>query len=532
MKKKLPIILTPVLFALILILGIYMGKSMNQGSKEHFTVYPKVDKLHAVMNYIVQDYVDTVSQEDFVEAAIPKILEQLDPHSMYIPARDMEAVNEPIEGNFDGIGVMFNIQNDTIMVINTINGGPSEKLGVLAGDRIVYVDDSLVAGVKITNSQVMKALKGKSGTEVTIKVKRSGFEELIPFTIKRDKIPIKSVDVAFEIAPKTAYIKISKFGMKTYKEFQAAVLKHKRLGCNSWVIDLRGNGGGVMQTAVQIADEFLERGNLIVYTEGKARPREDIVATNNGVCKNDNVVVLIDEWSASASEIVAGALQDNDRCTIVGRRSFGKGLVQEPTFFPDGSGLRLTIARYYTPTGRCIQKSYGDDLQDYYMDIAKRYSHGEFTERDSIHFADSLKYETPKGKIVYGGGGIMPDYFVSVDTTGYSESFRKIVAKGLIYKFAFKYSDKNRNELLKYKDHNSLNKYLKSEKIYNQLIAFVKKEGVELKSNELRISKQRIENFVLAYINRNILDDEGFYPTILKDDITAKKALEVLVNQQ
>jgi carboxyl-terminal processing protease len=530
MKNKLSIILTPILFALILVIGIFMGKSMNKGGEDHFMVYPKVDKLHAVINYIVQDYVDSVSQEDIVEQTIPKLLEQLDPHSVYIPAKDMEAVNEPIEGKFDGIGVMFNIQNDTVMVINTITGGPSEKVGVMAGDRIVYVDDSLFAGVKITNNKVMKSLKGKSGTEVSIQVKRHGFNELIPFTIKRDKIPLKSVDVAFPIATKTAYIKISQFGLNTYKEFRDAIYKYKQEGFDSWVIDLRGNGGGVMQSAVQIADEFLEKGNLIVYTKGKARAREDIIATSNGMCKNDQVVILLDEWSASASEIVAGALQDNDRCTIVGRRSFGKGLVQEPTFFPDGSGLRLTIARYYTPTGRCIQKSYGDDLHDYYMDISKRYSNGEFTEKDSIHFADSLRFETPKGKVVYGGGGIMPDYFVSVDTLGYSETFRKIVAKGLIYRFAFKYSDSHRSELLKYKDYEKLNAYLKSQKIFSQLINFVKKEGVSVKDLDLKVSKSRIENYVMAYINRNILDDEGFYPTILLQDLTVLKALETIHN--
>lgn len=528
MKNKTSIIIAPILFAIMLVLGIYIGKLMNNQANDSYVVYPKVDKLHAILNYINQEYVDTVNQNQLIEKAIPEILSQLDPHSVYIPASDMEEVNEPIEGNFDGIGVMFNIQNDTVMVINTINGGPSEKVGVKAGDRIVYVDDSLFAGIKITNRQVMKSLKGKSGTEVDIRIKRNGYDELLYFTIKRDKIPLKSVDIAYMIADKTAYIKISKFAMNTYGEFKQEISKYKQRNVDSWIIDLRGNGGGIMQAAVQIADEFLGKGNLIVYTEGRARAREDIVATLNGSCKNDKVVILMDEWSASASEILAGALQDNDRCNIVGRRSFGKGLVQEPIFFPDGSGLRLTIARYYTPTGRCIQKDYGDNIDDYHMDISNRYLHGEFAEEDSIHFADSLKFETPGGKIVYGGGGIMPDYFVAVDTTGYSEYFRKLVAKGLIYKFAFKYSDKNRSKLDEFKDYTSLNIYLKSQNITNKLINFSKEEGVIFVTEDFKISKERIENFLLAYINRNMLDDEGFYPTILANDITVNKALEVL----
>lgn len=528
MKNKLSIILTPILFAIVLIIGVYIGKLMNNPSSDPFVVYPKVDKLHAVMNYVSQEYVDTVNQEQLVEQAIPKLLAQLDPHSVYIPASDMVAVNEPIEGKFDGIGVMFNIQNDTVMVINTIHGGPSEKIGVKAGDRIVLVDDSLFAGIKVTNKKVMSSLKGKSGTEVKISVKRKGFEELLDFTIKRDKIPIKSVDVAFMIAEKTAYLKISKFAMNTYGEFKKEIFKYKQRDVDSWIIDLRGNGGGIMQAAVQIADEFLDQGNLIVYTEGRARPREDIVATLNGSCKKDKVVILMDEWSASASEILAGALQDNDRSTIVGRRSFGKGLVQEPTYFPDGSGLRLTIARYYTPTGRCIQKDYGDDLSDYHMDISRRYLNGEFAKEDSTHMPDSLKFETPGGKIVYGGGGIMPDHFVAVDTTGYSEYFRKLVSKGLIYKFAFKYSDQQRQNLEQYKDPTSLNHYLTSVNILDQFVEYSKKQSVSFDAKGFKLSKDKIENFILAYINRNLLDDEGFYPTILQSDPTVNKALEVL----
>ena len=528
MKNKISIIIAPIIFAIVLVIGIYLGKLMNRQADTPFVVYPKVDKLHAVINYIKQEYVDTVNVDQLIEMAIPKVLAQLDPHSVYIPASEMEELNEPIEGNFDGIGVMFNIQNDTVMVINTIPGGPSEKVGVKAGDRIVYVDDSLFAGIKISNKQVMKSLKGPSGTEVKIQVKRKGFDELLDFVIKRDKIPLKSVDIAYMIDDKVTYVKISKFAMNTYGEFEEIINKYKKQGAKSWIIDLRGNGGGIMQAAVQIADEFLDQGNLIVYTKGRSRKREDILATTKGLCKTDNVVILMDEWSASASEILAGALQDNDRCNIVGRRSFGKGLVQEPTFFPDGSGLRLTIARYYTPTGRCIQKSYGENLSDYYMDISNRYLHGEFSEQDSIHFADSLKFETPKGKIVYGGGGIMPDYFVPVDTLGYSDFFRQIVARGLIYKFSFNYSDQNREQLEKFNNYVELNRYLKSQNITHAFIESLDKKDVNYNQHDFDLSKDRIENRLLSYINRNILDDEGFYPTLLLQDLTVKKALEIL----
>lgn len=530
MKNKLSIIIAPILFAIVLILGIYIGKIMSLNSSSSFGIYPKVDKLHAVLNYISKEYVDSINQDHLIEEAIPLLLEQLDPHSIYIPASEMTEMNEPMEGNFDGIGVMFNIQNDTIMVINTIPGGPAEKVGVLAGDRIVLVDDSLFAGVKVSNRQVMKSLKGPSGTEVNIKVKRKGFADYLSFDITRNKIPLKSIDITYLISDSTAYMKISKFAINTFYEFKNEIHNYKQKGVNSWIIDLRGNGGGIMQAAVQIADEFLDYGKLIVYTQGYSRPREDIMATHNGNCKNDKVIILIDEWSASASEILAGALQDNDRCTIIGRRSFGKGLVQEPTYFPDGSGLRLTIARYYTPTGRCIQKDYAEGINAYHMDISKRYKHGEFSDKDSIFFSDSLKFETPKGKIVYGGGGIMPDYFVPVDTLGYSEYFRKLVSKSLIYRFAFNYCDTHRQRLLKESNYVSLNLYLKSQDLLNQLISFGKKEGVEYEHEDFLVSKDRIENLLFAYINRNILDDEGFYPTLLKEDKTVLKALEVLKN--
>ncbi len=533
MKNKLSLIISPILFAIILVLGMYIGKKI--ASKQEISIlesFIKMDKLHTVLNYVEREYVDTIDRADIVEKAIPLVLEQLDPHSMYIPAKDMKALNEPINGNFEGIGVMFRMQNDTVVVINTIHGGPSDKIGILPGDRIVYVDDTLFAGVKMNTDKVMKHLKGKRGTKVKVKVKRRSYSDLLDFTIVRDKIPLKSVDVAYKISNNTAYVKISQFTLKTYSEFIQQIYKFKEQGVNSWMIDLRGNGGGIMQAAVQIADEFLPKGQLVVYTQGKARPREEIVATSKGACENDKVVILIDEWSASASEILAGALQDNDRCEIIGRRSFGKGLVQEPIYFKDGSGLRLTIARYYTPTGRCIQKAYDKGLEEYYSDISKRYLHGEFSQKDSIHFSDSLKFVTPKGKVVYGGGGIMPDYFVPVDTLGYSNYFKKLVAKGLINRFAFDYTDTHRAVLSQFKDYKSLNTYLEKKRIVQQFIDFAKKEGIAYHQADFETSKQRIRNFLLGYINRNLLDDEGFYPTINKDDKTILKAQEVLEGMQ
>ena len=534
MKNKTSVILTPILFAIVLVLGIYLGKLINTNTIQNTRsiIYPQTDKLHTVLNYIQKEYVDSVDMDKLIEKTLPLLLEQLDPHSVYIPAKNMEEANEPIEGNFEGIGVMFNIQKDTVVVINTISKGPSERVGVKAGDRIVKVNDSLFVGKKINNRLVVKTLKGPSGTEVKISVKRRGFPDLLNFDIKRDRIPVKSVDVAYIIAPKTAYIKISKFSMTTYNEFKKAIIKLKAQGVNAWILDLRGNGGGIMQAAVNIADEFLDAGKLIVYTKGKARARKDIIADDRGLCKKDKLVVLIDEWSASASEILAGALQDNDRGEIVGRRSFGKGLVQEPTFFPDNSGLRLTIARYYTPTGRCIQKSYGKDLEDYYMDLNKRYKHGEFTQADSIHFNDSLKFVTKGGKVVYGGGGIMPDYFVPVDTSGNSNYLKKIVARGLIYKFAFQYVDQHRKQLSEYKNYKTLNKHLLEEHIWSQFVNFAKNNGVPRDDRGIKKSKDLIENYLLAYINRNVLDDDGFYPTLLLRDKTVKKALEVLKTEK
>ena len=339
-----------------------------------------------------------------------------------------------LQGNFDGIGISFNMLTDTILVISTIPGGPSEKIGLMAGDKIIYVNDSLVAGKRLSDEKVMGMLKGPRGTVVRIKLLRKGYNDLIPFEIARDKIPIASVDVSYMINDKTGYIKINNFAMTTYDDFLKSLRELKEQGMTKLILDLRENSGGVMEAAIKIANQFLKEGQLIVYTLGRSQPKNEARATGNGEFETGDLVLLIDEWSASASEILAGAIQDNDRGTIIGRRSFGKGLVQEPVPFADGSGMRLTIARYYTPTGRSIQKPYNNGFDEYFDDLNSRYEHGEFEVSDSIHFADSLKFTTPGGKTVYGGGGIMPDVFVPVDTTGRSSYF--LAVRPLIYRFA------------------------------------------------------------------------------------------------
>ena len=421
-------ILLPLILALTLASGIFIGKFLpkQEGYPQHSSIRSRNDKLTTILNIIESNYVDSVNRNDLVETAIPAILKKLDPHSVYISAKDLVRANEPLQGNFEGIGISFSMLTDTILVISTIPGGPSEKMGLLPGDKILYVNDSLVAGRNIGDQNVMGMLKGPRGTVVNIKILRSGQKELLPFEITRDKIPIYSVDVAYMVNDYTGYIRINNFAMTTYEEFMTGLRELKGKGMTSLILDLRANSGGVMDAAIQIANQFLKEGELIVYTKGRAQPRNEARATGKGEFENGDLVVLVDEWSASASEILAGAIQDNDRGTIIGRRSFGKGLVQEPIPFSDGSGMRLTIARYYTPTGRSIQKPYNNGFEEYFDDLNNRYSRGEFEVSDSIHFSDSLKFTTPGGKVVYGGGGIMPDKFIPVDTSGVSTYFIKV----------------------------------------------------------------------------------------------------------
>ena len=526
-------IIYPIALAVVLVAGLLIGAALRQQpGRTSLTVYPRADKLTSVLNYIENQYVDTITMTTLVESTIPTLLKSLDPHSVYIPASELQQVNEPLDGGFDGIGITFNMPNDTIIVINTIPGGPSERVGLLAGDRIATINDSVVAGKGINQNDVVKMLKGPTGTKVNVGIIRDGIDDIISFEITRDKIPIYSIDVSFMAAEKVGYIKVSRFARTTYREFLEAVDKLQGVGMERLIIDLRGNNGGYMDAATNIANEFLPEGKLIVYTQGKARPRQNIFSNAKGRCHNTPVAVLIDEFSASASEILAGAIQDNDRGVVIGRRSFGKGLVQEQILFSDGSALRLTIARYYTPTGRSIQKPYEPGSEDYYYDISNRYLHGEFQERDSIQLSDSLKFITPGGRVVYGGGGIMPDHFIPLDTTGITPYFNQVARRNLIYRYAFNFTDKHRRQMANLKDANAIETYLRKANVLNEFIAFAEQRGVSQNNAQIQKSKEIIETQIMAYIARNLIDNEGFYPIITRIDNTLLRAIEIMQKEE
>lgn len=519
----------PVVFSLILIAGIWIGSLLNRTPAGNKTLFPlgksSFNKIDNIFNYIVRDYVDTVDLDEMETDAIKGMLEVLDPHSQYITADEFNMVNDPLLGSFEGIGISFRIEKDTIMVINPIAGGPSEKVGLMAGDRIVKINDTLT--IKATNTEAIHKLKGKKGTKVDVSVYRRGVPKLIDFTITRDVIPTYSLDVAYMVDENIGYIKLNKFSATTYEEFTDAVGKLKSQGMTKLIFDLRGNSGGYLGAAINIADEFLEDGKLIVYTEGKNRPRNYAFATDNGELLQEDVIILIDEGSASASEIVAGALQDNDKGLIIGRRSFGKGLVQEQMGLPDGSALRLTVARYYTPTGRCIQKPYiKDEFDDYYHEAYDRFLNGEMYTADSIEFNDSLKYTTPGGRTVYGGGGIMPDIFVPVVTDSLHAFYNLLANKGLIFQFAFEYTDANRPKLSKFTTFESFNRgFSMSNSDYNDLVAFAEEKGIETSQEDILISQEKVSTLFKAFVGRNILDEKGFYPIYHQVDTTFKRAV-------
>ena len=528
-KKRRWTVLFPFFLALAIIAGIFIGRFYKDlHTSDTFYIYPRVDKLTNALNYIEREYVDPISKNDMIEEAIPKILQGLDPHSQYISVSDLQSVNEPLEGNFTGIGIQFNMLNDTLIVINTIANGPSEKVGILAGDRILIVNNDTVAGVSMPSDSIVNRLRGPKGTKVTVYIHRKNVAEIIPFEIIRDNIPLYSVDVAYMATDDIGYVKISKFSRTTFDEFTESFNELKKQGMKKLILDLRNNGGGYMTFAVNIADEFLPENELIVYTQGNAKGREDYKSSPGGFATDIDIAVLIDEGTASSSEILAGALQDNDRGIIIGRRSFGKGLVQEQRQFSDGSAIRLTIARYYTPTGRCIQRPYDNGIDEYYNDLNIRYLNGEFQNEDSIKFSDTLKYITPKGKEVYGGGGIMPDIFVPFDTVGVTDYLLNVRNKGLIYRFALNYSDMNRKKLEKLSEPEDFIRYLKPRKVLNQFILFAEDEGVAPNRQEINTSKEILEIQLYAYIARNIIDNKGFYPILQQIDNTLQKALEVL----
>lgn len=525
----------PFLFAGLLAIGIYVGMRMNEPYRHNNSLFSfrtgQFNKINDVINYINQEYVDTVNQKKLVENTIEDMLHQLDPHSAYIPAEQLQATNEPLEGNFDGIGVEFHIQNDTIMVVAAVSGGPSDALGIQPGDRIVKVENKNVANINISSAEVMKLLRGSGGTKVKVSIYRSG--RMVDYLITRGKIPIYSVDVSYMLNDETGYIKVSHFGDHTYEEYLEAFTKLKNQGLKYLVLDLRGNPGGYLKTAIQLADEFLPDKKLIVYTEGRSRPKESYYASSRGLFEEGGLAVLIDEGSASASEIVSGALQDWDRATIIGRRSFGKGLVQEQSEFPDGSAIRLTIARYFTPTGRCIQKPYEANYEQYENELLERLKKGELLSSDSIHFADSLKFTTPGGHLVYGGGGIMPDVFVSMDTSGSSAYFSAISSKGLISEFTYDFLDNNRKNLLKYKSFKEFNSSFNiTETIFNEFISFAARKGVKADEKGIKQSAEVIRTQLKALVARQLWKNEGFYSVMHTLDRTLKKAVELVEKKQ
>jgi len=544
------IIWMPLLISFALIIGILLGNwitsiriknivsdeistqrfSIRPGnnSGSGFSLSPKGNKISSALQYILNEYVDTVSVTNLSESVMPALIDNLDPHSMYIPASDFQKFSEPLMGNFSGIGVSFNMTDDTVAIINTIPNGPSEMVGVMAGDRIIMVDDSVVAGVNMPSDDIVKMLKGPKNTLVKVTIYRRGEESPLNFEITRDDIPIYSVDVAYKVNENTGYIKINHFAQTTYHEFMQAIEKLKTQGTEKLIVDLRRNGGGIMASATMIADQFLKEGQLIVYTEGRTRPRENDYASSRGILKNDKVVVLMDESSASASEILAGAIQDNDRGLVIGRRSFGKGLVQEEMRFTDGSALRLTVARYYTPTGRSIQRSYENGKEDYYHDFSERYMRGEYEYEDSIKFDDSQRFVTPGGKIVYGGGGIMPDVFVPLDTSGVSDYYNKVRSLGLQYRFAFHYTDMHRSSLEQFTTAADIEAYLDDQDLLPQFIEYASEKGVKPDYSDIRISELHLLKTVKAYVARNLIDNEGYYPIIAEIDQTLKVAIDTI----
>lgn len=527
-ERKQGTIIT-ILWWVIIVLCVILGFRVFQRSKQNYVKIPQSEwaKLMLVLNSVERDYVDEIDQSEVTEKILPAIMSKLDPHSIYLPPVELEESVEDLSGGFEGIGIQFNVPNDTAIITNVISGGPSEKAGLLSGDRIVKVDEEVIAGVSKPQDSMVRLMKGRRGTKVTVYVARQGEPDLIPFSITRDKIPVNSVTASFMVDDTTGYIKLEKFARTTYKEFLEASLKLREQGMKRLIFDLRDNVGGYLDQALLLANEFLDKGDQVVYMEGRNRPREDVYADGKGKCRDISLAVLINEGSASSSEIFAGAMQDNDRAVLYGRRSFGKGLVQEPLMFSDGSGIRLTVARYHTPSGRCIQKPYGETEEEYAYDIYERYRNGEMMNADSIKVNDSLKFETKGGRTVYGGGGIIPDVFVPIDTTGYTDYIADCNRKSLIIKYANKVSDQHRAELRGLKDLQSVNRFLDGLALKDGFISFSKENGLEPTAQDWEISGNIILVQVRALIARYTpMGDDAFYPIYLSIDNVMAEAVK------
>lgn len=520
-----------------LLLGHYLGRnttaSQLKGVLDRMTL--PTNKLSYTLSLIENEYVDSVSMDSLSEHVIPLLVRELDPHSVYIPASEMAELNEPLEGEFDGIGVVFNMATDTVIVLNVIPQGPSDKAGVKAGDRIIEIDDSLVAGRQIPQNRIVRLLRGPRDSKVRLGIERQGISGLVDFEVVRGVIPIKSVESAFRIVDSIGYIKLGQFARTTHEEIRQALARLRAEGVTKLIFDLRGNSGGFLDQAIGVANEFLHDGQLIVYTEDRQHRQLREYADGTGSAREMEVAVLIDEGSASSSEILAGALQDNDRGTIVGRRSFGKGLVQRQIPYSDGSALRLTTARYYTPTGRSIQKPYtiGDD-ESYEEDLINRYRNNEFFSADSIHFADSLKRVTPGGKVVYGGGGIMPDVFVPADTTDVTPYFIEVVGRNILYRYTIEYADRHREALNAVQTLDELEALLDSDRtLVDDFIRYAARKGVAPRYGDIARSRKLIEAQLRAYIGRNTaLEDNGFYANIYPVDNVIMRAIGILKGEE
>ena len=518
---------------LCLLLGRSLHREVTKSNRQVAVLKSQLtsNKLDAVLNLIDTKYVEDVDTEEIVEKLIPDMLKELDPHSVYIPAKEMEKTMEEMEGSFSGVGIQFNIREDTIRVISVITGGPAEQAGMRAGDCIVTVDDSLFVGDKINNDIVLRTLRGEKHSKVNVGIVRRGTEGIIPFTLTRDDIPLNSIDASYKIGENIAYIKIGNFSRTTYDEFLNKMAKLRLQDkCDRLILDLRSNPGGLMGSALALLNEFLPKNRLMLYVEGKSYPRQESFSDGRGSFKDMPIVVLMDEWSASASEIVAGSIQDNDRGYIVGRRSYGKGLVQQQIPFKDKSAVRLTVAHYYIPSGRSIQKPYTKgDFDDYELDIVHRWERGEFGSLDSIHVDDSLCFETFGGRKVYGGGGILPDYFVPLDTTSnQNDWFVDVANKNLIYNFAASYVDAHRNEMASLKTVAALKDHLQAEDIFSQFVAYSREKGVSSTARQVREVKNEVQLQLNAYIARNTMGEDIFWELLQEDDDTLLKAIELI----
>lgn len=524
--------LTPLLMALCVVIGILVGTFYaNHFSGNRLNIINSgSNRLNNLLHIIDDQYVDKVNIDSLVDKAIPQILADLDPHSVYISAKDVQQATDDLKGSFSGVGIEFVIRDDTIRVQGVVKNGPAEQAGILAGDKIVSVDGKPFVGKVVTNSEAMRRLKGPKDTKVKIGVVRYGQKKVKQFTITRGDIPQKSISAAYMLDENTGYIKIKNFGENTYPELLIALAKLSQEGFGNLVIDLRDNTGGYLNSAVQMANEFLPKNRLIVYTEGRRSPRQDFKSDSRGSYQNIPLVVLINEASASASEIFAGAMQDNDRATIIGRRSFGKGLVQKQMDFPDGSMIRLTVARYYTPSGRCIQKPYvSGDNQDYEEDLIVRYQHGEFFSQDSIKHTGPA-YHTVIGRTVYGGGGITPDIFIPEDTVDYTSYFKEAAMSGLILQFAFEYTDKYRPKLSSFETMPELSAYLDKQNTVDKFASYADKNGLRRRNLLIKKSHHLLERFINSRIIYNIMDEEDWIEYLNLDDNVIKAALDVFKN--